>query len=101
MQMRLLITCVAAALALAACGRDDRPKTAPASGGSTATPPAQSQSTTPTTPANVGQPSTAEKREGANPQQQQVDPKEAAQRRDFQHNEDGAGPKSAETAPRN
>ena len=101
MQLKLLTTCVVAALALAACGKDDRPKAAPASGGSTATAPAQSQSTTPTTPANVGQPSAAEKSEGANPQQQQVDPKEAAQRRDFQHKGDAAGPTSAETQPRN
>ena len=99
MQLRLLTTCVVAALALAACGKDDRPKTAPASGGSTAT--QQPQASTPTTPANIGEPSAAEKREGANPQQGQVDPKESAQHRDFQQKGDAAGPRSAETAPRN
>jgi hypothetical protein len=99
MQLKLLTTCVVAALALAACGKDDRPKTAPASGGSTAT--QQPQSTTPTTPANVGQPSAAEKREGANPTQGQVDPKESAQHKDFQHRGDAAGPQSAETKPTN
>ena len=41
----------------------------------------------------------AEKREGANPQQGQVDPKSAAQHRDFQQSGDQAGPKSAETTP--
>jgi hypothetical protein len=40
-----------------------------------------------------------EKREGANPQQGQVDPKSAAQHRDFQQSGDQAGPKSAETTP--
>jgi len=35
----------------------------------------------------------------ATPQQQQVDPKEPAQNRDFQQRGDGAGPKSPETSP--
>ena len=105
MQLRLLTTCVFAALALAACGKDDRPKTSPASGGST-TAPAPSQANTPqantsTTPANVGTPNAAEKREGANPTQGQVDPKEGAQHKDFQHKGDQAGPQSPDTAPRN
>jgi len=52
------------------------------------------QANTPTTPANVGQPQTqAEKREGTNPVQQQVDPKAPEQRRDFQMKGDAAGPK--------
>jgi len=101
MQLRLLTTCVFAALALAACGKDDRPKTGPAaSGGSTAAP-AQPQANTSTTPANVGTPNAAEKREGANPTQGQVDPKERAQHKDFQHKGDQAGPQSPDTAPRN
>jgi hypothetical protein len=45
-------------------------------------PPAATQ--TPTTPANAGTPTAAEKAEGSNPQQQQVDPKQPEQRRDFQ-----------------
>ena len=103
MPTRLVATFVLAALALAACGRGDRPKTTPAnppaSSGSTAAP-SQPQASTQTTPANTGQPqSMAEKREGANPQQQQVDPKEAAQHRDFQQSGDSAGPKSEETTP--
>ena len=48
---------------------------------------------------NAGTPTTAEKREGSNPQQGQVDPKSAAQQRDFQHSGDQAGPKSSDTAP--
>jgi hypothetical protein len=99
----------AAALALAAgCGKDDTP--APRS----ATPPAQSSApapesssagssatTTRTTPADLGKPASAEeKREGANPQQGQVDPKQAEQHKDFQQRGDQAGPKSAETTPK-
>jgi hypothetical protein len=44
-------------------------------------------------------PTTAEKREGANPQQGQVDPKHADQHRDFQQSGDQAGPKSSDTTP--
>ena len=106
MQKTLFTIAVAGALALAACGKDERPNaTTPTSGASTAggstAAPAQPQSNTPTTPANTGQPTMSEKREGANPQQQQVDPKESAQHRDFKQKGDAAGPQSAETAPRN
>ena len=59
-------------------------------------------SQSPTTPANLPQPSSQdEKREGANPQQGQVDPKEREQRRDFQQKGDSRGPSSPETTPRN
>ena len=110
--MKTLHTLAAiAALALAAgCGKDDTP--APRS----ATPPAQSSApapessssssgssatTTRTTPADLGKPASAEeKREGANPQQGQVDPKQAEQHKDFQQRGDQAGPKSAETTPK-
>ena len=78
-------TILAAALSLAflaACDRGEpRPKTSatpPAASGSSAAP-------SPTTPANTGAPSAAEKKEGANPVQGQVDPKEPAQNKDFQH----------------
>lgn len=48
-------------------------------------PPQQAQVTTPTTPANAGQPhALEEKKEGANPVQGQVDPKQAEQHGDFQ-----------------
>jgi hypothetical protein len=59
-------------------------------------------SQTPTTPANLPKPTTQEeKREGANPQQGQVDPKEREQHRDFQQKGDARGPTSPETTPRN
>ena len=91
MKTTLLSLATALALgALAGCDRtpNDRasqtPPTTSSSGGATSAP-ATPQSNTPTTPANIGgQPqSQAEKREGSNPVQQQVDPKEPAQRRDF------------------
>ena len=62
-----------------------------------ATPPSSQAGTgatsTPNTPANVGQPSQAEKKDGANPVQGQVDPKQGEQHKDFQQKGDGAGPK--------
>jgi hypothetical protein len=97
--MKFWTLALAAALAAAAAGCDRRetippsPKTdsvsrvSPAAAGST------------TTPANAGNPTTAEKRDGANPTQGQVDPKHADQQRDFQSNNDGAGPKSSDTQP--
>ena len=106
MQPKLIVFLAAAALALAACGKNEQKAAQPASGGSSATPsqsaPSQPQANVQTTPANVGRPqSMEEKREGANPQQQQVDPKESAQHRDFQQRGDQAGPRSAETSPKN
>jgi hypothetical protein len=94
--MKLLTAILAVAL-LAACGEQTpMPRTA--------TPPAASGSTSaasPSTPANAGQPNAQEKKEGANPTQGQVDPKEKEQRRDFQMRGDKAGPTSAETQPKN
>jgi hypothetical protein len=72
------------AVFIAAC---DRPATqSPAERGAASAPatPPPPASATPSTPANTGTPSPAEKSEGANPQQQQVDPKQPEQRRDFQ-----------------
>ena len=96
--MKTLLVTVVTALALgtlAGCDRNppqQRPATTPPSqaGAGASTVP---QSNTPTTPANAGAPSQAEKREGSNPTQGQVDPKESAQHKDFQHKGDGAGPK--------
>lgn len=95
--MKTTILTLATALALgllAGCDRQPEQRT-------TATPPAApagsgastAQSNTPTTPANAGTPSAAEKKEGANPVQGQVDPKQPAQHKDFQQRGDGAGPK--------
>ena len=86
--------------ALAGCHRNDStPKqptssapapTSPAGTGSSAAP----QSNTPSTPANIGQASQAEKKEGAQPPVQgREDVRQPEQRRDFEHKGDGAGPK--------
>jgi hypothetical protein len=96
MKTTLVSIAVALALgALAGCDRNPNPsqsKTTPPA----TTPPAgtgSSSSTTPSTPANAGTPSTAEKKDGANPVQGQVDPKQGEQTKDFQQKGAGAGPK--------
>ena len=92
--MKTTLVSLAVALALgtlAGCDRNPNP-----SQSKTTPPPAatgSSSATTPTTPANVGTPSTAEKKEGSNPVQGQVDPKQGAQQKDFQQKGDSAGPK--------
>jgi hypothetical protein len=101
--MRLQILVLAAALALAAGCNKGPDQAKPAAGGDKAPPP-QSQVNTPTTPApgaSTGQTaSQEEKKDGANPVQQQVDPKQGEQHRDFQQKGDAAGPKAPETAPK-
>ncbi|HYR33988.1 MAG TPA: hypothetical protein VEQ87_06830 [Burkholderiales bacterium] len=89
---------VAVSLALVA-GCDRRPTTPPSpkTDISSATPQAAAGSST--TPANTATPTTAEKREGSNPVQGQVDPKSGAQHRDFQQRGEGAGPSSSDTKP--
>jgi hypothetical protein len=82
--LALLVALVAAGLA--GCERD---QTTGAGGSAPTTP----QSNTPSTPANAGTPSAAEKKAGSNPVQGQVDPKEGEQHKDFQQRGDGAGPK--------
>jgi hypothetical protein len=77
--------CAVALVLVAACGKD--PDRDMAKDISRAAPPPQPTTTAPVnTPANAGQPSSAEKQEGANPQQGQVDPKQPEQRKDFQKN---------------
>lgn len=74
------------AVFLAACDRPST-QTGPGDRGTVKAPeppPPATPNATPTTPANAGTPSTAEKAEGSNPVQGQVDPKEKEQRRDFQ-----------------
>lgn len=92
MKTTLVSLTVALALGtLAACDRNPNP-----SQSKTTTPPAgagSSSATTPNTPANAGTPSQAEKKDGSNPVQGQVDPKQGAQHKDFQQKGDGAGPK--------
>jgi hypothetical protein len=102
-RMRLAIL-VFAALGLAA-GCDKGPDNSKAANSNAAaganTPPQQPQASTPTTPANIGQPSShAEKKEGANPVQGQVDPKQPEQHRDFQQRGDGKGPTGPDTQPK-
>ena len=102
--MKILTLIAAVSLAFAAgCDRNTTttpsPKTDVSSKADTASPLPSAAAGSSTTPANAGKPSAAEKREGANPTQGQVDPKQAEQHRDFQHKGDHAGPKSADTAP--
>jgi hypothetical protein len=94
--MKTILAVLAAAAVLAACDRPTQPKTQPAASGSSA--PAQPLPQT-ATGARPGAPTMDEKREGANPTQGQVDPKDASQHRDFQQQGDRAGPTSAETSP--
>lgn len=101
MKTTLVSIAVALALgALAGCDRNPNPSqskaTPPATTAPATTPPAgtgSSSSNTPTTPANVGTPSTAEKKAGSNPVQGQVDPKQGEQTKDFEQKGAGAGPK--------
>ena len=98
--MRWTLITLAAALALAA-GCDKSPDASKGASSAPTPPQAASGGSSPTTPANTGAPTTMdEKKEGANPTQGQVDPKDSDQHRDFKRNGDGAGPKSAETQPR-
>jgi hypothetical protein len=90
----VLTLAAAIALGVAACDRntgDSKSASSPEAGAGASAP---RESNIPTTPANVGPPqSQAEMREGANPVQQQVDPKEEEQQRDFRTRGDGAGPR--------
>jgi hypothetical protein len=99
--MRSMI--LAAALALAA-GCNKAPDQGKPAASADKAPPSQSQVNTPSTPApgaSTGQTaSQAEKKEGANPVQGQVDPKTGEQHRDFQSRGDAAGPKGPDPAPK-
>ena len=103
--MRPQVLALAAVLALlAGCnkGPDNQPapRTETPSQSSTPVTP-NSPSSTPSTSATSGQSaSPAERKEGANPTQGQVDPKDASQHRDFQHKGDSAGPKNPDSAPK-
>jgi hypothetical protein len=92
--MKTTILAIATALALGAlagCDRTPDQRAAPAGTGGSA--PTTPQANTPSTPANAGAPSAAEKKDGSNPTQGQVDPKQGEQHKDFQQKGDGAGPK--------
>jgi hypothetical protein len=96
MQLHQLSLALALGAAFAAgCDKGPEPQAR------TDTPPPQTQANTPTTPANVGQPSSAgEKKDGANPVQGQVDPKQGEQHKDFQQSGDSKGPTGPDTAPK-
>jgi len=96
--MKLLTIAAAVSLALAAgCDRNTTTPPSPKTDSSSATPQAAAGSST--TPANTAAPTSSEKKEGANPMQGQVDPKDASQHRDFQQKGDAAGPRSSDTKP--
>jgi hypothetical protein len=92
----ILAAALAAATLIAACDRPTQPRTQPSATGSSA--PSQPLPQTSASPGTT--PSAEEKQEGANPQQGQVDPKDAAQNRDFKQPGDGAGPTSPEARPK-
>jgi hypothetical protein len=91
-----LVLAISLAL-VAGCNRNTTTPPSPKTDSSSIVPQAAAGSTA--TPANAGTPSTSERREGSNPTQGQVDPKDAAQRRDFGSNDDRAGPQSSDAKP--
>ena len=95
--MKTIALAVALAFAIAACDRNTTTVPSPKADTSSVVPQAAAGSSS--TPANIGAPSASEKREGSNPTQGQVDPKDAAQHRDFKSNDDGKGPRSSDTQP--
>jgi hypothetical protein len=96
--MRLLTLGLALSFALVA-GCDRRPTTPPSPKTDSVSQANQAGAGSTTTPANAGNPTNAEKKDGANPVQGQVDPKHADQHRDFQNSGERAGPKSGDTQP--
>jgi hypothetical protein len=94
MRFAVAAAALAAALLATACDRPPLPRTEPAAGSG---PSAPAQPSLPQT----GAPSMGQKKEGANPVQGQVDPKQSEQHKDFQQRGDGAGPTSPETQPKN
>jgi len=96
--MRLHVSVIAVALALAAgCDRGaERSKPSTQSPPPASAAPSQPQANIPTTPAPASAGSTVEK----NTHQGQVDPKHTDQHRDFQQKGDAAGPQSSELKPK-
>ncbi len=92
MQTRTFAVAIAIALGAvfpAACDRPSTQATPGERGTAKAPEPPPTTNPVPTTPANTGTPTQAEKREGSNPVQGQVDPKQGEQHRDFQQKSDG------------
>jgi hypothetical protein len=95
MKLKILSAALAAG-ALTACGdTPPQPRVVPQPAASQPAGTGATSSSSSTTPA-----SSEERKDGANPVQQQVDPKEAEQRRGFQHPNDKNGPTSPETQPK-
>jgi hypothetical protein len=99
--MRSYLLTLAALALIVGCDREaDKPTAA----SKASTPPAQTQANTPTTPAPSASTgataSPAEKKDGSNPVQGQVDPKQREQHKDFQQKGDSAGPTSPDTRPK-
>ena len=84
----ILAAALAATLLIAACDRAPQPRTAPGASSGASGPSAPLQPMPQT-----GAPTAGEKKEGSNPMQGQVDPKQGAQHRDFQQPGDKSGPK--------
>jgi len=106
--MRLQILIAAAAVALAAgCDRSEPTRAPSPSGSAPTTAPSSPSSSSPSSTSASGgataptTPSQAERKDGANPVQGQVDPKQREQHKDFQQKGDGAGPTSPDTKPKN
>jgi hypothetical protein len=98
MIIRPLLVAAARTMA-AACDRPQEPS-APQSGASSGGA-SSGGATTRTTPADITPPaSPADKAEGRNPQQGQVDPKQSAQHKDFQQPGDARGPDSPSVQPK-
>ena len=97
--MKVLTLGLALTLALATTACDRRPTTPPSPKTDSVSQAQQAGAGSSTTPANVGNPTSGEKRRGDNPVSGQVDPSHADQHRDFQNNNDGAGPRSNDTRP--
>jgi hypothetical protein len=87
MHKKTFLVSIAIALGAVFVAACDRPSTQSPAARGTVKAPEPAPNSTPTTPANAGIPSTAEKAEGSNPVQGQVDPKEKEQQRDFQKSE--------------
>jgi len=89
--MKTTLLTLAIALALAGCDRTPEQRANPTPPTTTAPQAGAGSSAAgqPNTPANVGTPSAAEKKEGANPVQGHVDPKQPEQNKDFEQKKGG------------
>jgi len=97
--MKVLTLGLAIMLALATTACDRRPTTPPSPKTDNVSQAPQAGAGSSTTPANLGNPTSGEKQRGDIPVSQQVDPSHADQHRDFQNNNDAAGPRSNDTRP--